>query len=66
MERGGMRVTTFMAQTIPVLRWLFVVLATMMAFGCGPGESDRSAEEEVTAPADSSAVHLRVNLLGYL
>ncbi len=52
--------------TIPVGRWLLTVLATATAFGCRPGEQGQGAEGTLTVPVDSSAVHLRVNLLGYL
>ncbi len=38
----------------------------MTAFGCRSDESDRSLARGLAAPVDSSAVHLRVNLLGYL
>jgi endoglucanase len=42
------------------------VLATMTACGCRPGTPDRDTEPGLAGPIDSSAVHLRINLLGYL
>lgn len=45
---------------------IVISLAALTAFGCGSRAPDRSAERVAAAPADSSAVHLRVNLLGYL
>jgi len=38
----------------------------MASFGCRSGTPHRSTEQGLLRPVDSSAVHLRVNLLGYL
>jgi endoglucanase len=38
----------------------------MTAFGCRSGGPHRNTEQALTRPVDSTAVHLRVNLLGYL
>jgi endoglucanase len=60
-----MPVTTRAVQTIS--RWLVILtLATSMASGCRTPEPDWSAERSSETPIDSGAVHLRVNLLGYL
>ena len=45
---------------------LIIGLATMTAFGCRSGAPHRNPEQGLAAAVDSSAVHLRVNLLGYL
>jgi hypothetical protein len=45
---------------------IIIGLATMTSFGCRSGEPDRSTEQGLAGSVDSSAVHLRVNLLGYL
>jgi hypothetical protein len=47
-------------------RFVILTLATTMAFGCRAPAPERSAERPSDTPVDSSAVHLRVNLLGYL
>ncbi len=47
-------------------RSITVVLAILGALGCRAREPETSAEQGLTVPVDSSAVHLRVNLLGYL
>jgi hypothetical protein len=48
--------------------WCSIVigLATMISFGCQSREPDQGTEQGVGRPVDSSAVHLRINLLGYL
>jgi hypothetical protein len=38
----------------------------MTSFGCRSREPDLITERGSAGPVDSSAVHLRVNLLGYL
>jgi hypothetical protein len=58
--------------TIPTVRrkdsWCLILfsLATIAVFACGSRETDRNAEQGLAGPVDSSAVHVRVNLLGYL
>ncbi len=58
--------TTSTVHRIDIWCSIIIGLATMTSFGCHAGEPDRSTEQGLTAPVDSSAVHLRVNLLGYL
>jgi hypothetical protein len=45
---------------------MVIALATMTSFGCRTAQPDQSAEQVLAASVDSSAAHLRVNLLGYL
>jgi endoglucanase len=49
------------------VRWCSIVgLAALSSFGCRSNEPDRNTERGLVRAVDSSAVHLRVNLLGYL
>jgi len=50
---------------IHVRRTVFAV-AIVIAVGCRAEVDDRRAQPEASAAVDSSTVHLRVNLLGYL
>ncbi len=49
-----------------ILRSITLFVATLAALACRAREPDTSAEQALTVLVDSSAVHLRVNLLGYL
>jgi hypothetical protein len=45
---------------------MIIGLTTMISFGCRTTQPDESMERAWPTAVDSSAVHLRVNLLGYL
>jgi len=51
---------------LATLRSIAVGVATIATWGCRSVASSREPREALTIPVDSSAVYLRVNLLGYL
>jgi endoglucanase len=59
-------VTNPTVHSIDILCPIAVGVAAMIACGCGSREPYRDAEHELAGRVDSTAIHLRVNLLGYL
>ncbi len=57
---------TSRSRSTAVCCWLTFGFVTALSFGCGPDAAERDVEQASVRPVDSSVVHLRVNLLGYL